>query len=623
MPEDVELAEIRAFLAGVAPFRHLPESVLDALPRTLTMQYARRRSAVMAVGRDNHHLYIVRSGAVDVFNEAGTLVDRGGVGTCFGSTTLVRGNPSRFDVRAIEDCLLLVMEADTFAALTSEHEAFKGFFDTQRAHRMRDAVAALHLSETGAAVLKARARDLANRPIVAVRRDTSIRDTAATMTAERVSSVLVLDGERVEGIVTDRDLRTRVVAAGRDTTQPVSAIMTVDPMTADADAAVFELIIDMVGAGIHHLPILEAGRPIGMITTNDAIRLEQSNPLFLTRDISRQKTVAGVAAAGRRLPELVASLVRQDGTADDIQRIVTAVGDRVDRQLIAFAEAELGPPPIPYAWVVMGSRARLEQALAADQDNALILDDAYDEAAHGAYFRDLATFVRDALVECGYPACPGDVMATNDRWRVPARTWRGYFDEWMHRPTSEAVLQASIFFDMRVVHGAANLYEELAGFVSRVAPLSTLFLGHMTKHAVEDGPPIGFFRGLVVEKHGLHRDTFDIKAGGVRAVVEIARVTALKNGSRQLNTRARLDEAIAGGTMDRSRGEDLRDAFEFLSYVRLRHQAAQVRAGREPDNHVSPHSLSDFEQQHLRQAFAIVSRAQRTLSQLHSVPFMR
>lgn len=625
MPQDVELTEIRTFLEGVPPFDELPESVVDALPRRMTMQYARRGTAVMAVGRDNNHLYVVRSGAIDVVNSSGRLVDRGAVGTCFGSTTLVRGNPSRFDVVAIEDCLLLVLEADTFHTLADAHPRFQRFFDSQRAARMSEAVASLHLSETGNAVLKMRARDILQPPLVSVTRRHSIRETAQVMTDEDVSAVLVLaeGGDRVEGIVTDCDLRVQVVAAGRDITDSVSTVMTPDPITADADTVLLELMIDMVSRNIHHLPVTENGRPVGVITTEDAIRVEQFNPLFLTGDIARRDTVAGIAAALKRLPDMVAALIRQDGTADDIQRVVTAVGDRVDRQLIALAEAKLGPPPVPYCWVVMGSRARLEQALAADQDNAIILDDSYDEKLHGDYFREFARFVCDALAECGYRYCPGDVMATNDAWRVPLRTWRQYFDDWMLRPTAEAILHASIFFDMRPVHGAHDLCINLLEHVAATAPSSRLFLGHMTRLAVNDSPPIGFFRGLVVEKQGEHRDTFDIKAGGVRAVVEVARVVALMSGSRKLNTKDRLDEAIANRATDAQRGEDLRDAFEFLSYVRLRHQAQLVQAGQEPNNHVAPDTLSQFEQRHLREAFWIVSRAQRTLSQLNAVPFMR
>ncbi|QQS02681.1 MAG: cyclic nucleotide-binding/CBS domain-containing protein [Austwickia sp.] len=623
MGADVELAEVRDFIAGVAPFDTLPAAVLDALPRSMTMQYFRRGTAIMAVGRNNDELYVVRSGAVDVLNQQGRLVDRGGVGTCFGSTTLVRGNPSRFDVTAIEDVLALVLPAADFHALAQAHEGFARFFDSQRASRMSEAAAAIQASETGSSVFKARARDLIRQPASIVSVDTSIQGAAQQMTDDRRSSALVMLGRVLAGIVTDRDLRSKVVAQGVDVAEAVHTIMTPSPVTADADAVVFEVLLDMVSRNIHHMPITEAGQPIGVLTTNDIVRVEQDNPLFLTREIAAQESVAGIVAVAHRLPGLVETLVRQDASADEIGRVVTAVGDAVDRRLILLAEAELGPPPIPYCWVVMGSRARLEQALGADQDNALILDDSYDEARHGAYFQALAESVCGALAEAGYAHCPGKVMASNDRLRAPVRVWRQQFDEWMTRPVADAILRAGIFFDMRPVHGAIDLYAALSDHVAAVAPQSRLFLGHMTRGAVGVEPPIGFFRGLVVAKQGEHRDTFDIKGGGVRAVVEVARVIALSNGIRAVNTRQRLQEAIDTGAMDRHRGEDLRDAFEFISYVRLRHQAGQVRAGQQPDNHVRPDDLTEFDQRHLREAFAIVSKAQRTLSHLYSVSFMR
>lgn len=587
------------------------------------MQYFRRGTAIMAVGRNNDHLYVVRSGAVDVVNQSGRLVDRGGAGTCFGSTTLVRGNPSRFDVTAIEDVLALVMPGESFHALAREHDDFARFFDSQRASRMSEAVAAQRGADPGASILKSRARDLIRRPASVVSVDTSIRETAQRMTQDRRSSALVMLGRVLAGIVTDRDLRGRVVAEGLDVDAPVHTIMTPSPLTADADAVVFEVVLDMVTRNIHHMPITENGAPIGVLTTNDIVRVERDNPLFLTREIAVQQDVAGIAAVARRLPGLVQTLVRQDASADDIGRVVTAVGDAVDRRLILLAEAELGPPPVPYCWVVMGSRARQEQALGADQDNALLLDDSYDETAHGAYFRDLASYVCDALVESGYPQCRGQVMATNDRLRQPVRVWQQQFDEWMTRPVAEAILRAGIFFDMRPVHGSVALYVALADHVAALAPSSKNFLGHMTRAAMNLEPPIGFFRGLVVEKAGQHRDTFDIKAGGVRAVVELARVIALSRGIRAVNTRQRLQEAIDTGAMDRRRGEDLRDAFEFISYVRLRHQAQRINAGMEPDNYVRPDDLTEFDQRHLREAFAIVSKAQRTLSHVYSVSYMR
>ena len=170
----------------------------------------------------------------------------------------------------------------------------------------------------------------------------------------------------------------------------------------------------MVARHIHHLPIVDAaGRPVGIVTATDLLRLEHANPVYLAGDIARQPDVAGVARVSSRMPQVVRALVEQDASADDIGRVITAVGDAVERRVIGLAEAELGPPPVPFCWVALGSRARLEQALAADQDNAIILDDAV-RPEHAAWFEALATRVR-GLVACGYPPCTDDVTATNPR----------------------------------------------------------------------------------------------------------------------------------------------------------------------------------------------------------------
>ena len=226
---------------------------------------------------------------------------------------------------------------------------------------------------------------------MAVATSATVHEAAKVMSEHRVSSLLVMDGERLAGILTDRDLRTRVLAAGVDPGVGVTGVMTADPVTGGVDALAFEVLLEMVARHIHHLPIVDAaGRPVGIVTATDLLRLEQANPVYLAGDIARQPDVAGVARVSTRLPQVVQALVEQDASADDIGRVITAVGDAVERRVIALAEAELGPPPVPYCWVALGSRARLEQALAADQDNAIILDDAM-RPEHAAWFEALAT----------------------------------------------------------------------------------------------------------------------------------------------------------------------------------------------------------------------------------------
>ena len=621
MALDVELSEIRDFLAQHPPFDALPAPVLGALPARLTVRYYRRGTPIIARGVDNHSLFVLRAGAVEVRDANGTLVERSEPGTCLGSITLTQGNPSTFDATAIEDSLVLVMPAEVFHELNDRYPEVENFFDNQRAHRMSGAVATLASSVSGGAILKTAVRDIIRREPVTAPVTATIREACATMARVGVSSLLIMDGDSLAGIVTDRDLRNRVLAADRDPGGPITEIMTSKPITGSADAMAFEVMLEMVGRNIHHLPILADGRPVGVVTTTDLMRLEQANPVYLVGDIAKQTTVEGVATINARLPQVVEMLVSQDATADDIGRIVTAIGDAVERRLLALAEAELGPAPVPYCWVTLGSRARLEQALAADQDNALILSDLATEE-HTAYFTALAERVVGWLVECGYPLCQGEVMATNPRWRRPLREWKEEFHTWLTQPVPDAVLAGSIFFDMRGVYGDLSLYRKLRKFVRHTAPESRLFLAHLAKQAALNEPPLGFFKGFVLAKEGDHKDTLDIKRGGVGAVVELARVHALSLGSPGVNTTMRIQAAIKNGVISQERGADLLDAFEFISYVRLRHQAAAVRAGREPDNRVSPDDLSSFDKRHLREAFGIVRSAQSAMAHRYPVSFI-
>ncbi len=619
---DVELSEIRDFLARHEPFDRLPDAVLDELPGSLSVEYFRRGSNLIARGADNHHLYVLRSGAVDVRDAQGVLVERGEAGACFGSITLTRGNPSTVDVTAIEDSLALLLPADVFRLLRAEHPHVDAFFDAQRRHRMRGAVAELQLSSTGSAVLKTHVRDLVGgRAPVVVATTGTVRDAARTMSEHAVSSILVMDGGRLAGIITDRDLRTRVLAAGVDPAAPVTAVMTPEPATGSPDALAFEVLLELTARGIHHLPIVDAGRPVGIVTATDLLRLEQANPVYLAGDVAKQPDAAGVAEVAARLPRVVGLLVDQDASADDIGRVVTAVGDTVERRLIALAEEELGPAPAPYCWVALGSRARLEQALAADQDNAIIIDDDV-EPADLPWFERLAERVAAGLVAAGYPRCPGEVMATNPRWRRPLEQWRVEFTTWLSRPTPQAVRAASIFFDMRPVHGDPGLHARLQEHVLAGAPRSLAFLTHLARQATLNEPPLGFFRGFVVATEGEHLGALDLKRGGIRAVVELVRVHALSVGSPAVNTRARIEAVRAAGVWGEDRADDLLDAFELISYVRLRHQAAQVRAGVSPDSHVVPDALSSVDKRHLREAFGIVRSAQSALAHRYPMQYI-
>lgn len=611
---DVELHEVRDFLAVNPPFDQLPDAVLDELPALMTTRYVRRGEEILTLGEPNDEFYVIRSGAIDLRDEGDNLVERAAEGSSMGTVTLVDGDPSMFRAVASEDTLVLVMSGPDWHRLAGSNTAFREFFLGQRRERVRGALRNAHLADSGMAVLRTRAKDMVRHAIVETTADASVREAARIMADRNVSSILVMDGPRILGIVTDRDLRKRVVAAGLDTSDSVSSVMTPDPTVVAAEALAFEVLLLMMDGQIHHLPVVESGRPIGVITSTDLVRLEHANPVYLVRDIATQADVAGVAKVTSRLPQTVTRLVSQDATADDIGKVVTAVADSVVRKIIALAEADLGRPSAPYCWMVLGSQARGESALGSDQDNAIILaDDAGPEGER--YVAALAEKVVAGLELCGYPRCEGDVMATNPRWRQSLSGWRKEFSRWLHEPTSDALLNAAIFFDARALAGDTTLFTDLYRGVQAQAQKSGRFLGLMAAQAVRHEPPLGFFRGFVLQKEGEHKDTLNLKWGGIGAVQETARVLALAAGSPAMRTHDRITDAANAHLLTHETATDLSDAYEFISYVRLEHQAKAVLDGRSPGNHVNPDTLSSLDRRHLRDAFGVVRTVQGQVAQ--------
>lgn len=618
-----ELLEVQEFLVAHAPFEALPEKVLAALPPRLTTRYYKRDTEIVRAGRHHDEMFVLRSGAVEVRDAHGGLVDRYDVGRSFGWTALLSDGVARFTIVAIEDSLVLVMPGDVFRELARTQPMWSVFFEHTLSETMRMAVRTVHSSDRGTAVLKTTVGELVRREPLWVAPETSIRAAAQTMRDERVSSLLVMSDDRLVGIMTDRDLRNRVVAEGRDLDRPVREIMTADPISATVESMAFELLLAMVAKNIHHMPVTDSGRVVGLVSSTDLMRLERANPVYLAGDIQKMTTVEELASIRPRLAQIVVQLVTEDATADDIGRVVTAIGDAVERRLLELGEARLGPPPGPYCWVTLGAGARLEQGLTSDQDNGLILSDEAltgpDGPAYAAYMAELAAFVSDGLNACGYRYCEDGVMATTESWRQGVSGWEATFRRWVEDPSADALAGVVLFFDLRALHGDPALLAELHRSVLAMTAAAPGFLGRLAAQAVRHQPPIGFFRGFVLERGGEHEDTLDLWSRGVRLVVDLARVHALAGALPQVNTQLRLSAIEGVGTLSEERLTDLRDAFEFIAYVRLRHQAQQVRAGADPDDFVPPDELSQFEKRHLRDAFQIVRQAQAAVSAAYPI----
>jgi len=387
------------------------------------------------------------------------------------------------------------------------------------------------------------------------------------------------------------------------------------------DALAFEALLTMSRHNVHHLPIVEGDTLRGVVTTTDLMRQQVDSPVYLVGEIWKQEQVDGLADIAAGVPGMVRQMVEAGAQADDVGRMVTSVTDAVTERLLDLAIDRLGEPPVPFAWLALGSQARQEQTAHSDQDNALLLsDDATD--AHDPYFADLAAFVCDGLDACGYEYCPGDVMATTDRWRQPLQEWKRTFRGWIDEPHPKSLIHASIFFDLRHVYGNPSLTQRLQSYVLGRTSQNSIFLASLTVNALDHKPPLGFFRQFVLEEHGGQKDTLDLKLNGVVPIIDLARIYALAHGVSAVHTLERFQRLAATGGMNASDAADLRDAFEFIGTVRIQHQADQIRRGTEPDNFVSPDRLSDFDRRHLKDAFRITRRMQSALSQRYQTHFI-
>ena len=610
-----EQLEILNFLQGHALFKELPEQVLHAVASATDVRYCKAGTQIVEFGEPAQFLHLVRSGAVEVFHRDGSLYDRMNEGGYFGEFGLLHRKTVRFPARALEDSLLYLVPEPVFTELFENQERFADLVATEDRVRLRQVVSR---REEGNPLTSVTVDTLIAREPVCMEQSATALDAARRMADGGVSCLLILETEsdappRMVGILTDRDLRSRLVAEGLPYDTPVRDIMTPDPVVLRHDQQVFEAILAMLRHKVHHLPVLRQDKPMGVIALSDVLRHESQNSLFVVGSIAKQNDVDGLAALASDVRACFQRLAEQDSNSRVIGSTMALIGRGFKQRLLELAEQQLGPPPVPYCFLALGSMARHEQLVVTDQDNALVLDDRFDPARHDDYFRQLAAFVSDGLARSGYSYCSGDVMATNTRWRQSLRVWQDTFRQWIEQPTPETLLAASIFFDLDGVWGQTAFSERLRTLIADKARANTRFLACMARNALLRTPPLGFFKDFVLEPDGRHANAINLKRRGTAPMVDLIRVHALAIGSRARNSFERLRDVIAADVLPQGRGQDLHDALEFISMVRIRNQAHDMAAGLEPDNSIEPEKLSEFERKSLRDAFQILSHAQTYL----------
>jgi CBS domain-containing protein len=622
-----------AFLQKLWMFAACDQESLEKLSRgSLIGFYPKDTLIIQQDVSELDHLFVIERGAVRLHRREAdnkpVLVDYRGEGALVGVTPILGGLKATLSVEAVEDTFCFLLEKGQFLEFVRNDPLFaENYFRGlsrdlvgQTSSRLRsDGVN--DSSHEGLHLANASVGDAVRRQPQIIDVTETIHQAAQRMTEADVSVLLVNDPNKgIVGVLSDKDLRTKVVARRVDYDQPIASIVTSSVPGIAAHSSCLDAVMRMMKGDVQHLIVRRGEETVGVVSAQDILVSQEISPMLLLEEIDRQTEIEALCKLGNQVPLLVRNLVEIGAKANNITRIISVLNDHIVGRLLTLLQIELGPPPVPFVWIVMGSEGRMEQTLRTDQDNAILYEDPAPawEATKAAklYFRSLGNQIIAHLVKCGYPLCKGGYMASKTVWRKPYSVWTGYFDEWMSTADEDVMLNAKIFLDFRCGFGSEELAEKLRDYVMDQVRRNRFFVNHLAKDSLVNKPPLSFFRNFIVERDEEHKNRLDLKMRGLVPVIDFARAMALKYGVRETNTTARLLALQAEGHIDQDICSEVLAAYDFLMHRRLVHQLRMVQQGLEPNNFVDPADLSDLEKQTLKGAFGVINRMQSYMAKV-------
>ena len=594
--------QVEDFLNTSAPFDMLDkEQKLELVKHTELIYLTADNVGDLQKGKSS--LFLIQNGQFSVQDSDAPLRHLS-EGDYFGYTNIMEKRNFSLSISVDSPGLVYCFEASAVTPLF-ELPAIRNFFDGLRNNALQNHA----ISDSNSMWLYKGLEDVINKSPVSVDVETSITVAAQIMTNQKVSSLLVTREDKLIGIITDRDLRSRVVAASLDTHLPVSHIMTPNPAQIMGNRTLFDALALMTERNIHHLPVIDQQTlvPLGMVTASDIIRHQRGNVLFIIGELSKAENLYELTRLSWQLPHYFSAHAKKAGDYDIAGKILSQATDIMTRKLIGFFQQANGKAPMMFAWLVYGSQAREDQTMGSDQDNGLLLAERPSEA-QAEYFAKMADYVCNGLAKCGIKLCDGNIMASNPKLRLSLEEAIEEAKRWVKAPTKDAIMHFNIFLDVRCAAGDISLFKQLQ---RQRAPLmkQNMFLAALTRNSNEISVPLSMFQKFIYEKGRKEKDVIDLKTRAVALINNIARIYALADGVTLPNTLARLDALSENSQLSKRDATNLRDIWLFLNRLRWRHQLEN----KVTDNRVSVSSLSSIEKHQLKAAFKAIERTNQAM----------
>lgn len=624
---------LRDFLQQTPPFDLLSESRREELEQVLERKVYEAETQLYQQDYSSlEELSLIAEGSVVKYfqgqGNARSHEETFGPGDTFGAISILLNNHRAIrSVRTLTATVIYQMPASHFLALCKENEAFADFFTHEFGRRMLSSGYAEYLLRNARPVtffdvsdhaFQRTVNDFLSSSLNTCPADTPIQEAAKIMSYFRRGYVVVTDeqGQPV-GILTDLDLRIKVVAGGRDIQQPVRTVMSSPLISLPRNALAYEAILLMFRKKVNHLLVTdEEGKVVGMVLLDKLLNAQAKSPFIFISGINYDSRTEELYLRWAQMPKIIESLVDRGVRAEIVNQIVTAVSDAITANIIRRALRELGPPPCNFVFMALGSEGRKEQTLATDQDNALIYADVpgMRREVVREYFLRLGERVCDELNEVGFAYCEGNLMAKNPKWNHSLSHWKKNYHKWITQPFGDHLHISVTFFDSRPIFGDAFLLEDLRKYIfAQLQETSSLFFAQLTRTSLAVKPPLTFFNNFQLESVDENRKALNIKKA-MLPVIDFARIYALKHQISEQNTGERLKQLWEKGVLLEKEYQELHQAYYFMMRMRLTHQSQQLSDGQPADNLLNPKSLSQIETVTLKEVFRLVEKHQKTLA---------
>lgn len=621
------------FLQSYPPFTLLDKNDLNMLSENVIIQFLQAGEYVFKEGEmPQEHIYIVREGAIQLLQKAeNILVEECDEGDLFGIRPLIAEQAYVLSAKAMEETLVYAIKTDNLKNLIESNPKLGYYLAQNFASGIGGKYAKLYkgrlfleddiTNNPATTLLEIQSIQHSKKPVTCSA-ETSIQQAAIIMRDNNVGSILVVNNHfHPIGILTDRDLRNKVVTGEKKLQAPVSEIMNHPVITIEPKRTIADIQILMMKHRIHHLCITEDGtdqaKVEGIISQHDLLVMQGNNPAIFIREMQRSTNANELRAIREKAENLLKQFLQQEVAIAFIANMMTEINDALITRVIELSLKELeneeaSMPNSKWCWMGLGSEGRGEQLLRTDQDNALVFEDMTADALESTrqYFLKLSKKITTQLNICGFEYCPGNMMASNPKWCLSLTEWKNQFSQWINKPTNQNIMHCNIFFDYRPLYGDYGLTEELTNHIFSLLDEESVFMSLMAKNSLGSPPPLTFFRNFVVEKDGEHEDNFDIKSRAMMPLTDAARILTLNNQiSKVTNTFERFEKLAEVEINNKELYEQAADAYEIL----IRYRALQGLKNKDSGRYLNPADLSKMERLNLRNSFRPVEKLQEIL----------